>query len=36
MGTIILVGRPVVDKEVDNTEYFIVSRVLALTRTSQA
>lgn len=37
IGTIILDGRPVVDKEVgDNTEYFIESRVLAVTRTSQA
>ena len=37
MGTIIPVGRPVVDKEIgDNTEYFIISRVLAVIRTSQA
>ena len=37
IGTIILVARPVVDKEVgDNTEYFIASRVLAVTRTTQA
>jgi len=37
MGVIIVVGRPVVDKEVgDNTEYFIISRVLVVIRTSQA
>jgi hypothetical protein len=37
MRTIILVRRSVVDKEAgDNAEYFIASRVLAVTRTSQA
>ena len=36
-GAIILDGRPVVDKEVgDNTEYFIGSRVAAVTGCSQA